>query len=343
MAPPQFTRIVLNERPKTDIQPNTFRSTTVPYDSLKVGDKEVLIKVNYISLDPAARGWIKDERSYLPPVQIGEVMRAYGLGTVVQAGNGSEFKEGDSVIGTIGWQEYVVLADKDVKKVEAFPGVEMLDYLNILGFAGFTAYFGVKDIGQLKAGEVFVVSGAAGSVGMIACQLGKRIGAKVYAIAGSQDKCEWLEKELGVEKAFNYKSETFKEDFKKIGYLDVYFDNVGGDMLSMMLTRLKPKARIVLCGGISSYNLATPPAITGHLNLISQRGRMEGYIVSDYAARYPEAIQDMAQGIKDGSIKSKFHIVEGLDQAPSALPMLFSGGNTGKLLVKVSDGIKAKI
>jgi hypothetical protein len=284
------------------------------------------------------RGYIRDVRSYLPPVQIGETMRAFALGVVIEAGSGSKFKVGDYVSGSWGMTEFAVMKDKHLDKLDIQPGVEALDFVNTLGLSGLTAYFGLKKIGELKPGETLVVSGAAGSVGTTACQLGKAAGAKVYAIAGNDDKCRWLEKELGVDRAFNYKSKTFFQDMKSIGYLDVYFDNVGGDILDFLLTRLKKDARIILCGAISAYNAPKPKGLQSYLNLISQRAKIQGFIVMDYASEYADAIKELSQGIQSGTIKRKFHIVEGgIEQAPIALPMLFSGGNTGKLVVRVSD------
>ncbi|KXN89105.1 Putative NADP-dependent oxidoreductase YfmJ [Leucoagaricus sp. SymC.cos] len=339
MAPENYKRIVLNSRPVGDFEPDTFRTEVLPFTSLgKPGEQQVLVQCTWLSLDPAMRGWLRDTRSYLPPVQIGETMRAQGLGVVISVGEGSKFKVGDHVTGAWGMTEYVVVPDKLVEKIELYPGVQPLDYLNTLGLSGLTAYFGLKKIGEVKPGEKLVVSGAAGSVGSITCQLGKAAGAKVYAIAGSVDKCEWLEKEMGVEKAFNYKSATFMEDFKNtVGYLDVYFDNVGGDILDFMLTRLNKNARIVLCDS------AKPKGLQAYLNLISQRAKIQGFIVFDYANEYPVALSEMGKGLASGKIKRRFHVVEGgIEQAPKAIPLLFSGGNTGKLVVKVSEDPEIK-
>ncbi|TFK40348.1 alcohol dehydrogenase [Crucibulum laeve] len=345
--PSHYKHIVLNSRPDGDIEPDTFRTEVVSFDKLKPGNGQVLVQCTWLSLDPAMRGYIRDVRSYLPPVQIGETMRAMGLGIILETGAGSKFKIGDYVSGAWGMTEYAVMSDKAIEKLVIPPGVQPLDFLNTLGSSGLTAYFGLREIGKLKPGEVLVVSGAAGSVGSIACQLGKAAGAKVYAIAGSPEKCQWLEKDIGVDKAFNYKSPTFFNDFKKIGYLDVYFDNVGGDILDFMLMRLNQKARIVLCGAISAYNAAKPKGLQNYLTLISQRATIQGFIVFDYAKQYPTAIEELGKGLASGKIKRKFHIVEGgIEQAPKALPMLFSGGNTGKLVVRVSDepsAVKTKL
>lgn len=336
MAPKNYTRIVLQERPTSNIVSTTFRKEVLPFD-LHPEDEQVLVKVNWLSLDPAMRGWLNDKRSYVRPVQIGEVMRGQALGTVVETGRRSKFKKGDLVQGTIGWTEYAVMDDNLCKHVVPPKGTDALDFLNTLGMSGMTAYFGLNDVGKLKKGETLVVSGAAGSVGSLVCQLGKRIGAKVIAIAGSDEKCEWLEKELGVDKALNYKSKSFYSDWKALGYLDVYFDNVGGNILDFALTRLNQGARIVLCGAISDYNSAQPTGIRSYMSLISQRARMEGFIVFDYASQFPAAIKEVGAALADGSIKRKFHVVEGLEEAPESLLLLFSGGNTGKLVVKVAE------
>ncbi|CDO70644.1 hypothetical protein BN946_scf184756.g10 [Trametes cinnabarina] len=343
MAPSQYMRITLAERPKTTITSSTFKREVVPFD-LNPGPSEILVKARYVSIDPAMRGWLNDARSYVPPVKIGEVMRAGGIAEVVEAGPGSAFKKGDIVFGSFGWAEYAVVQDKHAQKLQ-WPGMDILDFLGPLGATGMTAYFGLLDVGKIQAGETLVVSGAAGATGSVVCQIGKKRGAKVYAIAGSADKCAWLEHEVGVDRAFNYKSATFYEDFRKhAGYLDVYFDNVGGDILNFMLTRLKQKARIVLCGAIADYNNNKPKGLSSYTNLIAQRAKMEGFIVFDYAKRYPEAQRELAEMLREGSLKRKFHIVKGLENAPEALNLLFSGGNTGKLVVQVSEEeVKAKL
>ncbi|KAF9003935.1 hypothetical protein BDQ17DRAFT_1390336 [Cyathus striatus] len=309
-TPTNYKRVVLNSRPVADIEPDTFRTD---------GKGQVLVQCTWLSLDPAMRGWLKDARSYLPPVQIGETMRAQGVGVVIITGPESKLEVGDEVTGTWG--------ENDQRYVP--PGATALDFLNTLG---------TSDVGKLKTGETLIVSGAAGSVGSLVCQLGKAAGAKVYAIAGSEDKCEWLVKDIGVDGAFNYKSPTFFNDIKKIGYLDVFFDNVGGEILDFLLTRLNKNARIVLC------DTAKPNGLQNYLTLIAQRAKIEGFIVFDYTKQYPVAIKELSQDLSSGKIKRKFHIVEGgVEAAPKALPMLFNGGNTGKLVVKVSgagDAVK---
>lgn len=346
--PSTFRQLVLRERPEAEVNSNTFELQTLPLSSLKVGKEEALVQVTHVSLDPAMRGWLADVRSYIEPVQIGAVMRAGGQGVVVKAGEGSKFKVGDRVGGMTGWAEFLVLPDSKLTLITCPPGATPLDFMNTLGAPGMTAYFGLHDVGKIKAGETLVVSGAAGAVGSLVCQLGKKAGATVIAIAGTPAKCEWLVKEAGVDedKVLNYKDSKFKDNFRKtVGYLDVYFDNVGGEMLDLAMSRLKKNARIVLCGAISAYNATAiigPKGIRNYQALIGQRARMEGFVVFDYAHRYAEAIQEIAKGVADGSIKRSFHIVEGLENAPKALPMLFLGQNTGKLIVKISDDPQPK-
>ncbi|KIY43944.1 NAD(P)-binding protein [Fistulina hepatica ATCC 64428] len=326
-----YLRIVLNERPIADIDPDkTFRKEVLPIP--EPGDDEVLVKVTWVSLDPAMRGWLRNVRSYVPPVQIGETMRAQAIGVVSKVGkNVKDFSIGDDVTGAFGWTEYAVLKPNKLEKVILPPGRQPLDMLHTLGFIGLTAYFGLKDIGQIKKDEKLLVSGAAGAVGSVVCQLGIQAGAQVYAIAGTPEKCKWLEKDIGVVKAFNYKDGNLNEDLKAVGYFDVFFDNVGGEILDLALLRLNKDARIVLCGAISAYNSAKPRPLQNYQTLIAQRGRMQGFIVFDYAARFPEARQVLAAGLADGSIKQRFYTVKGLQNAPSALNMLYSGQNDGKL------------
>jgi len=350
MLPKHYTRIVLAERPTTNIAPTTFRKETVAFD-LKPGPGEALVRVDWLSLDPAMRGWIRDAASYMEPVRIGAVMRSSGLGTVIEAGEGCEFSPGDIVNGLTGWTEYAVM-----KKAEIFqkitdgsgigipPGAQPLDFLGPLGIAGgFTAYFGLLDVAKIKAGETLVVSGAAGHVGSLVCQIGKIYGAKVIGIAGTDDKCGWLRDELKIDATLNYKSPSFREEFKKtVGHLDVFFDNVGGEILDLALSRLKQGARVTLCGAISDYNALKPKGISNYMNLIAQRAKIEGFVVSDYAPQFPEALRELGKWISEGRIIRKYHIVEGLESAPESLPLLFTGGNTGKLVVHVT-GSQAKL
>jgi len=295
----------------------------------------VLVRVDVVSLDPAMRGWLRDVRSYVPPVKIGETMRAGGLGTVMT--DGKSLRKGDIVIGQPGWAEYVAINESSVRKVTPTAGTDVIDYLGPLGMTGMTAYFGTILVGQVKAGQTLVVSGAAGATGSMVCQIGKILGAKVIGIAGNADKCKWLVEELGIDKAYNYKEKDWQTKFKKeVGYLDVFFDNVGGDMLDFFLTRLNQHAKIVICGAISDYNKSRPQGIRNYTSLIAMRATMQGFVVFDYANEYPKAREDITKWIKAGKIKRKFHIEEGLENCPEYLKLLFSGGNEGKLLVTIS-------
>ncbi|KAL5526584.1 hypothetical protein ACEPAF_8308 [Sanghuangporus sanghuang] len=342
MAPKSFARYVLAERPKEHVTPSTFKKEVVPIPEPK--DDQVLVQVNYLSMEPAMRGWLNDRRSYIPPVQIGETMRAAGLGKVVATGPNSKFKVGDVVSGLLGWAEFALLNEKRLEKIDVPPKAELLDFLGVLGTSGLTAYFGLLDVGKVKPGETVVVSGAAGAVGSTACQIAKLKGAKVIGIAGSEEKCRWLTEELGIDAALNYKSDKFYDDFKSVvGYFDVFFDNVGGEILNFALTRMNKKARIVLCGGISDYNKSSPDGLKSYLALIAMSAKIEGFIVLDYKDQFRVAVAEMAGWISEGELKRRFTVVNGLDKAYDALNMLFTGGNTGKLVVQVSPSEQSKL
>ncbi|KAF8606565.1 alcohol dehydrogenase [Ceratobasidium sp. AG-I] len=332
-VPSETKRVFLSERPKGHISDTTFKNETAKLPTPNAD--QVVVRVDYVSLDPAMRGWLNDTRSYVPPVQIGETMRAGGIGTVVKGND--KLKAGDVVQGTLGWAEYIVVATKGLRKLSPPEGSTAIDYLGPLGMTGMTAYFGLLEVGHIKAGETLVVSGAAGATGSLVCQIGKLKGAKVIAIA-SGPKCAYLRDELGVDAALDYKSPTFAKDFRSaVGYLDVFFDNVGGEILDLALTRLNKGARIALCGAISAYNSAgQPEGIKNYLTLISQRAKIEGFIVFDYQDKFAQGEADMAKWINEGKLKRKYQIEEGLEQCPQHLGLLFSGGNTGKLLVKIS-------
>jgi NADPH-dependent curcumin reductase len=301
------------------------------------GPNEVLIKVQYLSLDPAMRGWMNEGKSYIPPVQIGEVMRAGGVGQVV-ASNHSGFKVGDSVYGTLGIQEYATVEGKALTKVDTSvaPAPTLL---GALGMPGMTAYFGLLDIGKPLPGQTVVVSGAAGAVGSVAGQIAKIKGCRVVGIAGGREKCDYLVRDLGFDAAIDYKSEDVKKTLRQHcpKGVDVYFDNVGGDILDIVLTQLARHARIVICGAISQYNTTTGvkgPA--NYMSLLVNRASMTGMVVFDYADRYPEAMQAMAKWIAEGKLKTREDIVEGLETFPETLLKLFKGENTGKLVLRVT-------
>ncbi|HEU5436602.1 MAG TPA: NADP-dependent oxidoreductase [Telluria sp.] len=302
---------------------------------------EVIVKTLYLSLDPAMRGWMNEGKSYIRPVEIGEVMRAGGVGQVVES-KSPRFAVGDFVMGGLGVQRYWRGAadDKSAALARIDPALAPLPaWLNALGMPGMTGYFGLLEVGQPKAGETVVVSGAAGAVGQTVGQVAKHLGCRVVGIAGGEDKCRFVVDELGFDACIDYKKGTLHADLKQQcpQGIDVYFDNVGGEILDTVLTRINLKARIVICGAISQYNNTAPvkgPA--NYLSLLVHRARMEGIVVFDYAPRYPEGVAAIARWMKEGSFKSREHVVDGLENFPAALLMLFEGKNLGKLVLKVA-------
>ena len=307
-------------------------------------DGGVLVKTLALSLDPAMRGWMNDAKSYIAPVGIGEVMRAGGVGQVVASRNDA-FAAGDLVAGVLGVQEYAAFAPADLRKA----GLAKIDtrlgsvtqWLNVLGMPGMTAYFGLLDVGQPKAGDTVVVSGAAGAVGQTVGQLAKIKGCRVVGIAGGAAKCDWVVKELGFDACIDYKAGSVKAGLKEHcpRGVDVYFDNVGGDILDDVLTRLARGARIVICGAISQYNNTAPvQGPKNYLSLLVFRARMEGMVVFDYTDRFPQAIAELSGYLRDGRMKSKEDVVAGLHTFPETLLKLFKGENFGKLVLQVAAG-----
>ena len=305
------------------------------------GPGGVLIKTLYLSLDPAMRGWMNEGKSYIPPVEIGAVMRAGGIGRVIASKNPA-YAVGDYVNAGLDVQEYCLISEAQIKrsgmfKVDASLGLST--WLNVLGMPGMTGYFGLLDVGQPKAGETVVVSGAAGAVGQTVGQIAKLKGCRVVGIAGGKAKCDWVVKELGFDACIDYKAGDVKAGLKEHcpKGVDIYFDNVGGEILDAVLTRISRGARIIICGAISQYNNTT--AVKGpanYLSLLVNRARMEGIVVFDYADRYPQAIAEMAGYLKAGTMKSKEDVVFGLDTFPETLLKLFNGENFGKLVLQVA-------
>ncbi len=302
------------------------------------GDGEMLVKILYISLDPAMRGWMNEGKSYVPPVGIGEVMRAGAVGTVIASKN-DKFALGDSVYGTFGVQEYAMSNGKGVQKVD-LRLAPLPVYLGVLGMPGMTAYFGLLDIGKPREGETVVVSGAAGAVGGVVGQIARIKGCRAVGIAGGADKCEYVVKELGFDACIDYKNEDVKAGLKQHcpNGVDIYFDNVGGDILDAVLARLAMRARIVICGAISQYN--NTEGVKGpanYLSLLVNRASMTGMVVFDYASRYGEGAREMAGWMREGKLKHREDIVAGLETFPDTLLKLFKGENFGKLVLKVAD------
>ena len=301
------------------------------------GPGEFVVKVEYLSLDPAMRGWLNDVKSYVPPVKLGSVMRAHGVGHVTQTQH-PEFKVGDVVAGAFGAAEYGLSDGTDVTRVDESIA-PMPTWLGALGFPGVTAYFGLLEVGKLKDGDTVVVSGAAGAVGSLVGQIAKIHGCKVIGIAGGPEKCAWLTDELGFDVSIDYKNESVYKALRAAAPdgIDVYFDNVGGEILDAALSRLRLGARVVICGAIAGYNATEPqPGPSHYLSLLVNRATMAGFVVFDYLDRYSEAQEQIGKWIKSGQLTAREHIVDGgIDAFGDSLNLLFAGANTGKLVLRV--------
>lgn len=297
----------------------------------------ILVKVAYLSVDPAMRGWLRKERSYIEPVEVGDVMRAGGVGTVV-ASRHPDLEEGDKVLGLTGIQSYALMDGDDATKIseELAP---LPAYLGVLGMTGMTAYFGLLDVGQMAEGERVLISGAAGAVGSVAGQIARLRGAaRVVGIAGGEDKCRHVVDDLGFHGAIDYRSEDVGEGIERLcpDGVDVYFDNVGGPILDAALLRLRRSARVVLCGAISQYNdMDRVRGPSNYLSLLVNRARMQGFIVFDYRDRFPEAFMKMAAWRAEGELVHRETIVPGIESFPETFQRLFSGDKLGKLIIEV--------
>lgn len=303
----------------------------------ELNDGEVLLKTQYLSIDPAMRGWMNASRSYIKPVEIDAVMRALGVGEVIDSKD-DKFKKGDFVTGNVGVQEYAALPAKDLVKVDP-SFVDLPVYLGTLGMSGMTAYFGLLDTGQPKEGETVVVSGAAGSVGSVVGQIAKIKGCRVVGIAGGKDKCDYVVNELGFDACVDYKEDGLRKGLAKAcpNGVDIYFDNVGGEILDTMLTLINKKARIVICGAISQYNETQSQGPKNYLSLLVNRARMEGIVVFDNVENYDKAAKEMGGWIAAGKLNANYHVEEGGVKAfQETLMKLFSGANTGKMVLKVA-------
>ncbi|HCG41076.1 MAG TPA: NADP-dependent oxidoreductase [Pseudomonas sp.] len=325
---------LLAKRPEGVVTEETFRLIETELEA--VGEGEILVENLYLSLDPAMRGWLSTAKSYIPPVQVGEVMRALGVGRVIESRN-REFSIGDHVSGPLGVQDYYKGTAEGFYRVD--PSVAPLPrYLSALGMTGLTAYFGLLDVGQPVAGNTVVISGAAGAVGSVAGQLAKLKGCRVIGIAGGQEKCRYLIGELGFDGAIDYKHEDLRGALKREcpKGVDLYFDNVGGDTLDAVLARLNLRARVVICGAISQYNSSS--GIKGpanYLSLLANRARMEGMVVTDFVHRYADALDDLSRWLASGQLKSREDIAQGLENFPENLGRLFCGDNFGKLVLRL--------
>ncbi|OJJ15883.1 NADP-dependent oxidoreductase [marine bacterium AO1-C] len=329
-------QVILKQRPVGLPDESTWETIQSEIPTAQEG--QVVVKQHYISLDPAMRGWMNEGKSYIPPVQIGAVMRAGSIGEVIESKHPT-FKVGDVISGAGGVQQYALTDGKDWYKVDT-KLASMPVYIGTLGMPGMTAYFGILEVGAIKEGDIVLVSGAAGAVGSIVGQIAKIKGCTVIGIAGGPEKCQYLKDELGFDGAIDYKNENVHKALKELcpKGIDVYFDNVGGEILDIALANLRMRARIVVCGAISQYNdLKNIQGPKNYLNLLVYRARMEGLVVFDYAKDYQKAAMEMGMWMAQGKLKSKEDIYEGIDNFRETFLRLFSGEKLGKLVLKVKD------
>ncbi len=301
------------------------------------GERQFVVQVDYLSIDPAMRTWMNAGRSYVPPVEIGEVMRALGVGRIVESRH-SDFAVGDHVSGIFGVQRYAVSDGADVNRIDTTLAPAPV-YLSALGISGLTAYFGLLDIGKPEPGQTVLVSGAAGSVGSIVGQIARIKGCRTVGIAGGEEKRRWLVEEAGFDAAIDYKSADLRKELKVHAPdgVDVYFDNVGGATLEAALDRLAHGARIVLCGAVSQYN-DTPRGPANYMQLLVARASMTGFVIFDYAKRYPEGVAQLAKWLQSGELRSHEQIEHGhVADFPDTLLKLFRGENTGKLILALGE------
>ena len=329
----------LRQRPEGVIDENDLELVTDEIPEIQEG--QVLAKTIYFSLDPTNRIWMSDIDQYMEPVEIGDIMRAGGSLAIVEESKVPHVKVGDIVQGGMhgGWQEYFIIPGEEAAAIPLVESIPLTALISVLGFTGPTAYFGFLDIGQPKKGETVVVSAAAGAVGSIVCQIAKIKGCRVVGIAGSDEKCNWLKNDLKVDEVINYKKDDILESLKEKcpEGIDIYFENVGGETLDAALTLMNNYGRIPVCGLISMYNDWETPGPKMFRNILMKRLTVKGFLVSDYLDRYAESLQSLSEWMAEGKIKYKVDIVEGIENAPSAVNKLFTGENNGKLVIKVSD------
>ena len=328
---------ILNSFPVGEIKDNDliFKDSNLN----GINDGEVLIKNIYLSLDPANRGWMSGKASYVDAMQIGDIMRGGTIGIVEESKN-EKFKVGDAVQYQGGWQEYCINDGKGLRVIPLNTGLELPSFLSVMGMPGMTAYFGLLDVLKPKENETIVVSGAAGAVGSLVSQIAKIKGCRVIGIAGTEEKCSWLKNDLNVDGVINYKTDNLNSTLKELcpDGIDMYFDNVGGEITEAVINRFNIGGRMSICGQISGYNSETlQPGPRNWINILVKRLKVQGFIVFDYQARAKEAFVDMSKWMAEGKLQHKNHIVDGLENAVSSLKMLFSGENKGKMIVKISD------
>lgn len=331
---------VFSQRPTGLVDDNTFEYRESPRPQANLGAGEILVKNLYLSFDPAMRGWMDDKPSYLPPVAIGEPMRASGIGQVVASSN-PDLPEGSLVMGFLNWQEYALLDSNNAAQLHKLPEGTPPDMaLSAFGGTSMTAYFGLLEVGRPQAGDTVLVSGAAGATGSVVCQIAKLKGCRVIAIAGSDEKCQWLKNDCGVDEAINYREEDVAARLAELApmSINVFFDNVGGKILEAGISQMADHGSIALCGAISAYNDTTPsPGPNNMMVLVARRIRMQGFIMLDYLNRLDEFNAEFGAWFVEGKIKTREDIQEGFDNIPATLARLFAGKNHGKQLLKLAD------
>ena len=327
----QYTAVKLIKRPGLTITPDIFEVVTLKTPDLD--DGQVLIKQTHMSLDPAMKGWMTEDRnSYIPPVELGEVMRSAGCGEVVESRHDT-LKVGDRVWGMLGWTEYAVSDGSGLQVLPA--GISEEAVLCVLTLPGMTAYQGLVEIGKPKAGETLVVSGAAGSVGSMVGQIGKAEGLRVVGTAGTDDKCRWLLDELGFDAAINYKSDGLARQLRDAtpDGVDIYFENTGGPVQHAVFNRMNAHGRIVVCGMIADYNTDTPAPGPSWINIIRKRLTIQGFAMPDHWDDIPKMTAALTAYYQAGKLKYRAHKLDGLTSAIEGINLLFTGGDTGKLMV----------
>lgn len=334
---PRVTRsLILAQRPVG--LPDALTWAVVERKVPDLAEGDVLVEVTHVSLDPAMRGWLNDVRSYIPPVGLNEVMRSFSAGRVVESRH-ADFSAGDTVVGLLGVTRHVVVNGSDLTPAPASVAAPPT-WLGALGMPGMTAWFGLFDVAHAVAGDTVLVSGAAGAVGSMVGQLAKAQGCRVIGVAGGPEKTRWLTEELGFDAAVDYRQGNLGKAVRAAAPdgVDVFFDNVGGDVLDAALRSLRRGGRIAICGAISTYNeTSLPPGPKHYMSLLINRASMAGFVVFDYEDRYPEAVADISRRIGDGSLVAREHVIKGgLEDFGSALLMLFSGENHGKLVLELA-------
>jgi len=333
---PTNRQLILASRPTSLITPEVLQLSESPILPLEEG--QALARVKYLSIDPTMRVWMADIPQYMPPVQLDEVMRAFGLAEITESRH-PDFKKGDKLLGLTGLQEYVLITGKETRSFQKLPSIPFLsdtNFLGTLGMTGLTAYFALLEIGKPQPGETLVVSAAAGATGSIAGQIGKIHGCRVVGIAGSDDKCKWIKDDLGFDHAINYKHPDWKAQLAAAtpNGVDINFENVGGEIMQAVLNRMNLHGRVVLCGLISGYT-SQDPALASFAQIIIKRLRVEGFLILDHLSKSREAGTQLGLWKMTGKLKDKQTILKGLENAPQAINMLFQGQNTGKLILEL--------